>query len=194
MNVYTQLNEPKSLADGDIWLPCLTTTPVEHRQSWVQPLLITHIDAINHYQYDIVPLLDQNVHCIGPFTYDRLQDIGFTNVQLHGLKADDIKINSMPITPCTWLHGDRWSKDFAQFDGVTAIQTYNTSLNEESLSKVTAMVTTGKAPSKIYVYSNMVCQALQKFMWAHTELVHVESCDVDNSKWLTTKSFYPGQE
>ena len=62
MNIYTQINEPKTLADGDQWLPCLVTTPKEHRQSWEQALLITHIDAVKHYDYDIVPLLNKPVH------------------------------------------------------------------------------------------------------------------------------------
>ena len=195
MNIYTQINEPKALADGDQWLPCLVTTPKEHRQSWEQALLITHIDAVKHYDYDIVPLLNKPVHCIGPLTYDRLKDMGFTNVSLHGLVAEDIKISTMPITPCTWLHGDRYSKDFSTFDGVTAIQTYTTSLSEASLSKIKDMVTAGNPPEKIYVYSNIVCEALQDLDWPQTELVHVESCkSVDPDKWLKTKSFYPGQE
>ena len=45
MIVYTQINEPNNLKEGEIWLPCLETSPTEHRQSWKQPLLITHIDA-----------------------------------------------------------------------------------------------------------------------------------------------------
>ena len=195
MNIYTQLNEPKDLDADSKWLPCLQTTPVKHRQAWPEALLITHIDAIKHYDYDIVPLLNQTVHCIGPKTYDRLKDMGFANVNLHGLYAEDIKISSMPITPCTWLHGDRFSKDFATFTGVTAIQTYKTSLLEASLSEIKKMVTDGNPPEKIYVYSNLVCEGLQDLDWPQTELVHVESCkSVDADKWLKTKSFYPGQE
>ena len=89
--------------------------------------------------------------------------MGFTNVSLHGLYAEDIKINSMPITPCTWLHGDRYSKDFAKFTGVTAIQTYTTSLNEASLSKLQDMVTAGNQPDKERVVpaSFMITSSIQ---------------------------------
>ena len=195
MIVYTQINEPNNLKEGEIWLPCLETSPTKHRQSWKQPLSLTHIDAIKHYDYDIVPLLDQVVHCIGPKTYDRLKDMGFTQVHLHGLVAEDIKINQMPITPCTWLHGDRYSKDFSTYNGVTAIKTFTTSLCEGALSKIKEMVTTGKPPSKIFVYSDLVCQALQEFGdWPQTELGLTESCEADSSKWLKTQAFYPGEE
>ena len=195
MNIYTQINEPKELEENGKWIPCLTTKSVEHKQAWPESLLITHIDAIKHYDYDIVPLLNQTVHCIGPKTYDRLKDMGFTNVNLHGLYAEDIKIQTMPITPCTWLHGDRYSKDFSTFTGVTAIQTYETSLNEASLLEIQKMVTDGNPPESIYVYSNLVVEALQKNDWPQTNLFHVESAkSVEPSKWLKTKSFYPGQE
>ena len=121
--------------------------------------------------------------------------MGFTNVNLHGLYAEDIKIQTMPITPCTWLHGDRYSKDFSTFTGVTAIQTYETSLNEASLLEIQKMVTDGNPPESIYVYSNLVAEALQKNDWPQTNLFHVESAkSVEPSKWLKTKSFYPGQE
>ena len=105
MNIYTQLNEPKDLDAGSKWLPCLQTTPVKHRQAWPEALLITHIDAVKHYDYDIVPLLNQTVHCIGPKTYDRLKDMGFANVNLHGLYAcllytspspRDLRLSRMP--------------------------------------------------------------------------------------------------
>ena len=197
MNIYTQINQPKDIKPGDIWLPCLVTKPKEHRQAWQQPLLVTHIDAVKHYEYDIVPLLDQHVHCIGPKTYDRLKDMGFTNVSLHGLYAEDIRINNMPITPCTWLHGDRYSKDFSKFTGVTAIQTYTTSLNEASLSEIQKMVTANNIPEKIFVYSSLVAERLQTFgAWPKTELHHVESCEpkVEWDKWLKTQAFYPGEE
>ena len=97
MNVYTQLNKP-SLDDNEQWFPCLTTVPIlDHIEAKVQPLLVTHIDAVKHYQHNPGPLLDQIVHCIGPRTYDRLVDLGFTNVHMYGLKAEDIKMNSSKI-------------------------------------------------------------------------------------------------
>ena len=128
MKLYTQITEPKDLNTDSLWLPGLQTETISHRKAWKQSLLLTHIEPIKHYEYDIVELLNEKVFCIGPKTYDRLVDMGFTQVEMHGLVAEDLKINSHPLTPCTWLHGDKFSKDFSKYTGVTAIQTYKLSL------------------------------------------------------------------
>ena len=195
MNVFTQLNKPSSLEDSDIWLPCLVTETVDHFSAWKQPLIVTHRAALDHYQHDLKPLLNQHVHCIGPKTYDQIVDMGFTNVHLHGFYADDIKMNQAPITPCTWLHGDRYRKDFSKFTGVTAIQTYKTSLQESSLDTVTRMITANEL-EHLWVYSDMVVQALEsnkKLDRSKVKLFHTESCKPDNN-WKMVKDFYPGQE
>jgi len=197
MNVYTQLNKP-SLDDNEQWFPCLTTVPIlDHVEAKVQPLLVTHIDAVKHYQHNPGPLLDQIVHCIGPRTYDRLVDLGFTNVHMYGLKAEDIKMNSGKITEATWLHGNRYQKDFSTFDGITALQTFTTAINRESLHK---LVTIAKRITSLYVYSSLVLKAFEDITntlpghWSHIKLHHVDSCEPTKDKWLSTTNFYPGEE
>ena len=192
MKLYTQITEPKDLNTDSLWLPGLQTETISHRKAWKQSLLLTHIEPIKHYEYDIVELLNEKVFCIGPKTYDRLVDMGFTQVEMHGLVAEDLKINSHPLTPCTWLHGDKFSKDFSKYTGVTAIQTYKSSLNEATLGKVL----TDKLPSlsEIYVYSNRVLEALETKDFSQVTLYHTESCKPNPDRWAETKSFYPGSE
>ena len=110
MVIYTQITKPEDLPEEALWLPGLQTESVKHRKAWKQPLLVTHIDSIKHYDYDITELLNEKIYCVGPKTYDRLVAMGFTKVEMHGLVAGDIKINSHPLTPCTWLHGDKLLK------------------------------------------------------------------------------------
>ena len=61
-------------------------------------MLVTHIESIKQYDYDLVELLNEKVYCIGPKTYDRLVAMGFTKVEMHGLVAEDIKIKGKKIT------------------------------------------------------------------------------------------------
>ena len=104
MKLYTQITEPKDLNTDSLWLPGLQTETISHRKAWKQSLLLTHIEPIKHYEYDIVELLNEKVFCIGPKTYDRLVDMGFTQVEMHGLVAEDLKINSHPLTPVSYTH------------------------------------------------------------------------------------------
>jgi len=196
MKVFTQINKPlKGLDDDEIWLPCLTTSTVKHIKAWKQPLIITHIAAIENYEFDIVELINEQVHCIGSNTYSRLKDFGFTNVSMHGLHADDIRVNQKPIAPATWLHGDRFTKDFGKFTGITAIQTYETSLIDSSLDAIVTMCQNGSLDS-LYVYSDMTVEALEskEVDWSAVELFYTDSCKPDSTKWKTIKNFYPGEE
>ena len=59
MRVFTQSNVNHTIPDGDIWLPCITTESVAHDPAVAQPLLITHIAAIQHYQHSLTELLNQ---------------------------------------------------------------------------------------------------------------------------------------
>jgi len=193
MKLYTQITKPKGLTSDSLWLPGLQTETIPHRKAWKQSLLLTHIEPLKHYDYDIVELLDERIHCIGPKTYDRLVEMGFTRVEMHGLVAEDIKINSHPLTPCTWLHGDKYARDFGHYTGVTAIQTYKSSLNETSLGKIL----TEELPSlsEIYVYSNRVLEALEtRSNFSKVTLHHTETCTPNQNRWAETKSFYPGSE
>ena len=193
MKLYTQITEPKDLNTDSLWLPGLQTETISHRKAWKQSLLLTHIEPIKHYEYDIVELLNEKVFCIGPKTYDRLVDMGFTQVEMHGLVAEDLKINSHPLTPCTWLHGDKFSKDFGKYAGVTAIQTYKTSLHKESIEKILTMQNQSLYKNtSLYIYSPKVLEALEKgCAW---NLYHTESCKPNPARWQATKSFYPGSE
>jgi|TARA_B110000438_G_scaffold189360_1_gene180980 hypothetical protein len=192
MKIYTQINQPSSMPEGAKWLPCLKTSTVPHRKAWKQSLLITHYDPIKHYEYDIVELLDEKVYCIGGRTYDRLVDLGFTKVKMLGSYADDIKIQSTPaLTPCTWLHGDKFARDFSKYTGVTAIQTYQSSLYDASLLVIRSL----RKISSLYVYSSRVLEALEiNQTYPQTKLFHTESCKPNAEKWLETESFYPGNE
>ena len=192
MNVYTQLNEPSLDAESK-WFPCLITEPtLDQPIAGDQPILVTHIDCVKHYQHDIAPLLEQTVHCIGSITYDRLMEMGFKNLKMHGLVADDIKMNGQAIpNEVTWLHGNRYSKDFGKFNGVTAIQTFTTSINNTSLYKV---ITTAKDITNLFVYSSLVLEELEKHDMANIHLHHVASAEPTVEKWKTTTEFYPGKE
>ncbi|SVC46839.1 uncharacterized protein METZ01_LOCUS299693, partial [marine metagenome] len=174
MKLYTQINRPQDLSSDSLWLPCLQTETVSHRKAWKQPLLVTHIEPIRHYEHDIVELLNEKVYCIGGRTYDRLCEMGFTNVEMHGMVAEDIKLRSRALTPCTWLHGDKFAKDFSKVEGVTAIQTYKSSLNETSLNKIlTAEIGSLR---EIWVYSSRVLEALEVKSFPQVTIHHTESC------------------
>ena len=192
MNVYTQLNKP-SLDANSKWFPCLITEPTADQiVAPDQPLLVTHIDCVRHYQHNMKSLLDQTVHCIGSITYDRLIEAGFKDVHMHGLVAEDIKMNSNSIPDnITWLHGNRYTKDFSKFNGVTAIQTFTTSVNNTSLYKV---ITTANDITNLFVYSSLVLEELEKHDMANINLHHVASAEPTIEKWKTTTEFYPGKE
>lgn len=197
MKIFTQINKPDNgLNDDEIWLPCLSTNTVKHIKAWKQPLIITHISAIDHYEFDLNELFNQPVHCIGPVTYNRLKEYGFQDVHLHGFKAEDIKLNTKPIAPATWLHGDRYTKDFSKFTGITGIQTYETSLFKESLDKVVNMIKSGSL-DEIHIYSKMVVDYLedaeQELDLSKVALYHTESCNPTANYWKSVKEFYPGE-
>ena len=61
MQVYTQIVRPQELDEDDLWIPCLTTATVKHSPAEQQPLIITHIEAINHYEHSLDKLLEQKV-------------------------------------------------------------------------------------------------------------------------------------
>ena len=192
MKLYTQINRPQDLPSDSLWLPCLQTETVSHRKAWKQPLLVTHIEPIRHYEHDIVELLNEKVYCIGGRTYDRLCEMGFTNVEMHGMVAEDIKLRSRALTPCTWLHGDKFAKDFSKVEGVTAIQTYKSSLNETSLNKIlTAEIGSLR---EIWVYSSRVLEALEVKSFPQVTIHHTESCSPTPTKWAGQIPFYPGEE
>ena len=192
MKLYTQINKPKDLPSDSLWLPCLKTETIPHRKAWKQPLLLTHIEPIKHYEHDIVELLNEKVYCIGGKTYDRLCEMGFTNVEMHGMSAEDIKLNSRALTPCTWLHGDKFKKDFNKVLGDTAIQTYISSLEKRSLDKIL----TGEIGSlqELWVYSSLVLEALEVKSFPQVTIHHTESCSPDPEKWASQIQFYPGEE
>ena len=55
MEIYTQVNKPDWVHQKDIWLPCLRSASVDHKEAPKQSLLITHIKAIEHYKYSLEP-------------------------------------------------------------------------------------------------------------------------------------------
>lgn len=193
MKLYTQITKPKELPPDSLWLPCLQTETITHRKAWKQPLLLTHIEPIKHYEHNIVELLSEKVYCIGGRTYDRLKEMGFANIEMHGMVSEDIKLRSRALTPCTWLHGDKFARDFSKTEGVTAIQTYKSSLNETSLEKILTDVF--GSLSEIWVYSSRVLEALEGAKnFSTTTIHHTESCNPNPEKWKKLIQFYPGEE
>ena len=192
MKLYTQINKPKDLESDSLWLPCLKTETITHRKAWKQPLLLTHIEPIKHYDHNIVELLNERVYCIGGRTYDRLKEMGFVNVEMHGLYAEDIKLTSRALTPCTWLHGDKFKRDFSKAVGVTAIQTYKSSLHEASLNRI--LTEEFVSLSEIWVYSSRVLEALETKSFPQATIHHTESCYPNPEKWKKLTQFYPGEE
>ncbi|SVC84332.1 uncharacterized protein METZ01_LOCUS337186, partial [marine metagenome] len=59
VDIYTQITKPDCLPFDALWLSCLKTETVKHLKAWKQPLIVTHIEAIRHYEYDYIELLDQ---------------------------------------------------------------------------------------------------------------------------------------
>ena len=100
---------------------------------------------------------------------------------------------SIPETPCTWLHGNKYSRDFSKYVGVTAIQTYTSSLNEESLKTIYNFKNVFLSKIRnIYVYSNQVLKALEEIHLPKVILHYTESCNPNPNLWARINTFYPG--
>ena len=181
MRVYTQSNVNHTIPDGDIWMPCISTEAVTHVAAVTQPILITHIAAMQHYQHAITPLLNQPMQCVGRHTAERLRAMGFTHIRCR-LRAQDVVINSAT----TWLRGDQFARNFAELDLVTEIQTYHSVLNHAMIEKLIHM-----QPRSVHVYSDAVLQALQVRSWPHTDLYRVRSAHAQENLWHTVTEFDP---
>lgn len=181
MRVYTQSNVNHTMPDRAIWLPCVTTEPVEHVAAVAQPLLITHIAALQHYQHPITELLTQQILCVGRHTAERLRDWGFEKIHCH-LRAEEIEI----LQPTTWLRGDHYARNFAQHPEVTEIQTYQSLLNHPNIERLRA-----EEPHSIHVYSAQVLAELQTRAWPHTDLYTVPSAPAAENLWRRVTEFDP---
>lgn len=187
MQVYTQIVRPQELDEDDLWIPCLTTATVKHSPAEQQPLIITHIEAINHYEHSLDKLLEQKVYAVGSKTYDRLVEAGFAENNIHWRhNANDLKLRSKNTGPLTWLHGDKYARDFGAIPEVTAIQTYESKPSDTAIKQILKL-----EPDVIHVYSDAVLKELEIRNWSHTKLKHVASAEPDNSVWLDCESFDP---
>ena len=187
MQVYTQIHRPKELDEDDLWIPCLKTFTVAHPPAESQGLIITHIEAINHYAHSIDNLLDQKVYAVGSKTYDRLIEAGFAEKNIHWRhRADELKFASKTTGPLTWLRGDKYARDFSAIPQVTTIQTYESKPDPEAIRQILKL-----EPDVIHVYSDAVLKEFEIRNWSHTKLRHTESCDPDHSLWLDSESFDP---
>jgi hypothetical protein len=181
MRVYTQSNVNHTIPDQAHWWPCITTEPVAHEPAVVQPLLITHTAALQHYQHAITDLLSQPIQCVGRHTAERLRLCGFEHIRCR-LKAEDVTIH----TNTTWLHGDHHARNFAEDARVTAIQTHRSVLNHHNIEKLLS-----SEPDSIHVYSAQVLTVLQTRSWPRTTLYTVPSAPADKNLWHTVLQFDP---
>jgi uroporphyrinogen-III synthase len=181
MRVYTQSNVNHTIPDRAIWLPCITTESVAHDPAQAQPVLITHIAALQHYQHSLTELLSQPILCVGRHTAERLRECGFEKILCH-LRAAEIEIHQ----PTTWLRGDHWARNFAQHPEVTEIQTYRSVLNHHNIEKLRS-----QDPDSIHVYSAQVLAELQNRAWPHTELYTVPSAPAAENLWRSVTLFEP---
>ena len=181
MRVYTQSNVNHTIPDGDIWLPCITTEAVAHVAAVTQPLLITHIAAIQHYQHAITELLHLPIQCVGRHTAERLRHMGFSHIRCR-LRAEDVQIDSAT----TWLRGNQFARNFAENNLVTQIQTYHSVLNHANIDRLLNM-----QPESVHVYSHAVLQALQVKSWPHTDLYRVRSAPAQENLWQSVTEFDP---
>lgn len=181
MRVFTQSNVNHTIPDGDIWLPCITTESVAHDPAVAQPVLVTHIAAIQHYQHAITELLNQPIECVGRHTAERLREHGFRHIRCR-LRAADVQINGHT----TWLRGDHYAENFSLHPEVTEIQTYRSRLNLHNIEKLLQ-----ENPSSIHVYSAAVLRALETRAWPHTELYTVPSAPAAENLWRTVHEFDP---
>jgi hypothetical protein len=162
-------------------MPCISTEAVTHVAAVTEPILITHIAAMQHYQHSITPLLNQPIQCVGRHTAERLRAMGFSNIRCR-LRAQDVVINSAT----TWLRGDQFARNFCELDLVTEIQTYHSVLNHAMIEKLIHM-----QPSSVHVYSHAVLQALQVRSWPHTDLYRVRSAPAQENLWQSVTEFDP---
>jgi uroporphyrinogen-III synthase len=181
MRVYTQSNVNHTIPDKAIWLPCISTQPVAHEPAQAQPVLITHIAALQHYQHALTELLTQPILCVGRHTAERLRGCGFETILCH-LRAEEIEIHQ----PTTWLRGDHYARDFAVDAQITEIQTYRSTLNHLNIKKLLSA-----DPHSIHVYSAAVLAQLQTRAWPHTELYTVPSAPAAKNLWRTVHQFDP---
>ena len=181
MRVFTQSNVNHTMPDDSMWLPCVTTQAVSHVAAVTQPLLITHIAAIKHYQHSLTALLPYEIQCVGRHTAERLRRLGFTNIRCR-LRAEDVVIH----TNTTWLRGDHFARNFAEDSRVTEIQTYHSVLNQTNIDQLLSM-----QPRSVHVYSHAVLQALQVKAWPHTDLYRVRSAPAQENLWHTVTEFDP---
>jgi hypothetical protein len=181
MRVYTQSNVNHTIPDQAQWLPCITTQSVAHDPAVVQPMLITHIAAIQHYQHAITALLNQPIQCVGRHTAERLRDMGFEHIRCR-LRAADVRIDSAT----TWLRGEIFHRDFSKESNITTIQTYHSVLHHANIEKLLSM-----QPHSVHVYSAAVLQVLQTRSWPHTTLYTVPSAPADKNLWHTVTEFDP---
>jgi hypothetical protein len=170
-----------AMPDGDMWMPCVTTDAVDHVAAAAQPLLITHIAALQHYQHAITELLPQPIQCVGRHTAERLRSMGFGRIQCR-LRASDVQIDSAT----TWLRGDHFARNFAEDPLVTEIQTYRSVLNQANIDRLLRM-----QPRSVHVYSAAVLQALQVRSWPHTDLYRVRSAPAQENLWRSVTEFDP---
>ena len=185
MIVYTQITRPNELNEDDVWLPCMKTYTVDHDPATPQGLIITHIESIKHYQHELEPLLDQKVLAVGAKTYDRLAELGFKNIEWRH-KAEELRIMGRDLGTLTWLHGDKYARDFSKMPNVTTIQTYESRPDRDAVKKILKM-----DPKVIHVYQQSVLEELEVRDWSHTKLRYVQSADPDKSLWLDCEQFDP---
>lgn len=183
MRVFTQSNVNHTIPDGDIWLPCVTTESVEHDPAVAQSLLITHIAAIQHYQYPLTELLGHHITCVGRHTAERLREMGFKKMRCC-LSAAEVTITQ----PTTWLRGEIFHRDFSQEPNITTIQTYRSRLHEKNIQQLMQW-----NPEQIHVYSAQVLQQLEQRSWPHTNLLTVPSAPASENLWHTVQLFDPNQ-
>lgn len=181
MRVFTQSNVNHTIPDGCMWMPCITTEAVAHVAAVAQPLLITHIAALQHYQHAITELLNQPIQCVGRHTAERLRHMGFSRIRCR-LRAEDVLINAAT----TWLRGDHFARNFAEDHRVTEIQTYHSVLNQTNIDRLLRM-----QPLSVHVYSRAVLQALQVRSWPHTDLYRVRSAPAQENLWQSVTEFDP---
>jgi len=187
MQVYTQIVRPQELDEDDLWIPCLTTATVKHSPAEKQPLIVTHIEAINHYEHSLTKLLEQKVFAVGSKTYDRLVEAGFATDNIHWRhRADELKLRAKNIGPMTWLHGDKYARDFGKVQFVDDVQTYESRPDKDAVKQVLKM-----DPDEIYVYSDAVLKELEVRNWSHTKLKCANSCTPDKTLWLDCVTFDP---
>ena len=181
MQVYTQATVNQTLPTGALWWPCVITESVPHSAAQQQPLLITHIAAMQHYAHDRSVLMDQLIICVGRHTAERLRDMGFTKIRCW-LKAAEVRISQQ----VTWLRGEHIARDFSEDALVSQIQTYRSVLNHHNIEKLLQ-----SEPHSIHVYSAQVLTALQTRSWPHTTLHTVPSAPADENLWQDVQQFDP---